>query len=69
MNEFTKPFQVRKGLGGGRKAAQPEAPAKPVGKVPKWKQQSMQFRQAMQAPAPDTNGGSGFGTKNFRPTQ
>ena len=37
MNEFTKPFEVRKGRGGASKAAQPEAPAKKVGKIPKWK--------------------------------
>ena len=69
MNEFTKPFKVRKGRVGASTAA-PETEAKPPAKIPKWKQQSMQFRQAMAASAAvDDAGGTGFGTKNFRPTQ
>lgn len=38
--------------------------------MPKWKQQSLAFRQAMQsASAPQDADAPKFGTKNFKPTQ
>ena len=54
--KYSKPF--------GKNVKKKPAPAAPVGKMPKWKAQSMAFRQAMGAgsePASKSN--------NFNPTQ
>ena len=68
MNEFSKPFGLKKG---GKKMA--SAPVKnlaedrpiPGKKMPKWKMQSLQFRQAMtSANGAQTN----TNESGFRPT-
>lgn len=71
MNEFSKPFGLKRSLnkkgGQGGASKVEEAPAANAKKMPKWKIQSLQFRQAMMA----ANGGSaGTSTATgFRPTQ
>jgi len=69
MNEFSKPFGLKKGAkkmsNGPPKAEDRPIPGK---KMPKWKMQSLQFRQAMMsangAPTTTTTAEGGF-----RPTQ
>lgn len=57
---YNKPFGRQ-----AKKGAAKKEPAKPAGgKIPKWKLQSMQFRQAMGA-GNDTGGGGGA---NFNPS-
>lgn len=59
QNAYSKPF--------GRQQKKPatQAASKPAGKLPKWKQQSLQFRQAMNVGKPDQGGGAG----GFNPSQ
>lgn len=69
QNKYSKPF------GNKKKSNNGTAPTsqKPAGKIPKWKLQSLQFRQAMGASKPaDENGmdegGYRGGSSNFNPS-
>jgi len=51
-----------------KSAAAQEAKPKPKGAIPKWKLQSMQFRQAVGPVQQNNGGGGGGGASNFNPS-
>ena len=71
MNEFSKPFGLKRNLNkkAGTSSKVEDEPINNAKKMPKWKLQSLQFRQAMQS----ANGGPAASSTatggGFRPTQ
>lgn len=68
MNEFSKPFGLKKG---GKKFSKTDPiDEKPIAgkKIPKWKIQSMQFRQAMTATTGNDSTSGAKATGGFNPS-
>ena len=59
--QYSKPYGKK-----NQRKEPPKSTSKPGGAIPKWKQQSLQFRQAMQASS--GSGPSGGGSSNFNPS-